>query len=397
MTDQLGWERLHDELHKECDQLRSANLFRSLTTSPIFSSTKLSQNEFIDLTHNDYLGLRFNLNFNQMVKDSLETIPIGSGGSRLLGGEHPEFTKLEQDFSEFKGVESSLYFGSGYGANHAIISVLSRPGYAFFSDALNHASIVDGMKLSKQNNCDRYIYRHCDYDHLEQLLSKSTAKVNVIYTESIFSMDGDVSDLIRLSQLADRYCGVLVVDEAHSIGVRGIRGSGELSEQGLSHEKIITMNTCGKALACQGALVCGPSWFRDAIINTSRSFIYTTAPSPIVALAVRKAIECIVSMDRERTYLRQMSNEVRKTLEQLGLECGASSTHIIPIILGGETASLEFASRLQMNRFFVKAIRPPTVPQGASRVRLSLNSSLSSDDVYSLQETLKRVVDEDQV
>ena len=340
------------------------------------------------------MGLRFDADFHRSIVNELENTPIGSGGSRLLGGEHPEFARLEQEFSVFRGAESSLFFGSGYGANQAIISVLSRPSYAFFSDELNHASIIDGLKLAKQSECSRYIYRHCDYEHLEFLLRKSKANVNVIYTESIFSMDGDVSDLKVLSELADRFNGILVVDEAHSIGVRGSRGAGEVNAQGLSHDRLITMSTCGKALGCQGALVSGPSWFRDAMINTARSFIYTTAPSPIVAFAVRKAIEYIGRMDADREHLTELSRGVRKFLEELDLDVRGSKSQIVPIVVGSEKNALQFANKLNADMCFVKAIRPPTVPKGLCRVRLSLNSSLSGSDMMRIQGLIERVVHE---
>jgi 8-amino-7-oxononanoate synthase len=373
-----GWSYLEERISADLKNLELAGRLRSLL-SPTASNP--SGQSLLDLTHNDYLALKSDGEFRERGLDVTQQVEFGSGGSRLLGGNHPIFSKLESKFSEFKGCAASLYFSSGFLANIGVITTLARLGARFFSDQLNHASIIDGFKLAGIPRADREIYGHLDLGDLECRLQRSQSPVNFIVTESVFSMDGDVADLGELQRLAQKYQGVLVVDEAHAVGCFGVGGSGMISEQGLNHAQIISVNACGKALGAQGALVSGPSWFRDALINYARSFIYSTAPSPFIAGIALAAISYIATLDERRSALADKSRDLRLELQAHGIDTGNSKTHILPLILGSDQKALAMSAQLFGRGILARAIRPPTVPEGQSRVRMSLNSGLSRGEM----------------
>jgi 8-amino-7-oxononanoate synthase len=215
------------------------------------------------------------------------------------------------------------------------------------------------------------------------------AEINVLFTESLFSMDGDRADLSHMMELATKYRGVLVVDEAHAIGCYGEQGRGLTS--GLNHKCIISINTCGKALGVQGALVCGPQWFTEYLINKARPFIYSTAPSPWLAAALMVSLKYVARMDQERDRLQALSDQVRGELKRLGFDTGISQSHIIPVLCGSDRKALELGAALSEDQVIVKAIRPPTVPEGSSRLRLSLRADLTDAHVETLISAFRRL------
>jgi len=376
------------------DDLEAGSRRRRLEISPAFAApAPLPPGQrMIDLTHNDYLGLRADPEFQERVRAAVADLPVGSGGSRLLGGEHPVFTALEREFAHFKGAPDALYFPSGYAANEAVASALARlPDVAFHSDALNHASLIDGIRLGGLPKERRPVFRHRDLAHLEQLLAASTARFNVIFTESVFSMDGDVADLAGIARLARAYRGVLVVDEAHAILCLGQDGQGLAATSGLGSDELITVNTCGKALGAAGALVAGPTWIKEFLVNTARPFIYTTAPSPWTAAALRVALHMAPGLAQRRTRLTRLADAVRTELARYGYDTGASTTHILPLIVGADTAALRFSAALADRAIHVRAIRPPTVPEGTARLRLSLHAALADTDAQRLIDTFARL------
>ena len=249
--------RLHERHRAVTGSNRHATAAAHCTTAIAHSCCQpFAQTGWLDLNHNDYLGLRDNNDWQTKVWQRCRALPIGAGGSRLLGGEFAIFQALEEQFAHCKNAPRALFFPSGYAANSSCVPALAKalPQAQFFSDQLNHASLIDGFRLAKIPATQRLIYPHLDYTALEQALSKSRADVNVIITESLFSMDGDTCDLARLYALAQHHRGVLLIDEAHAVGVRGSDGSGLIAEHDLDHNQLISVNTCGKALGSSGAI-----------------------------------------------------------------------------------------------------------------------------------------------
>jgi 8-amino-7-oxononanoate synthase len=330
----------------------------------------------LDLTRNDYLGLRVDPVFQRKAATAINGLPAGGGASRLLGGEHPIFGQLEAAFARFKGSPSALYFSSGYAANQALAVTLSRFGARIFSDRLIHASTIDGIRLSGLPRSERVIYPHGDLDVLEKALRQSPAEYNLIFTESIFSMDGDESDLTGLMALADQYRGILVVDEAHAVGCCGPDGRGLAVAAELDLNRVIVIDTCGKALGVQGAVVHAPLWLRELLLNLARPFIYSTAPSPWLAAALRVSLQHVAKLEDRRRWLARSSRLLRDHLTELGFEVPCGRSHIIPVICGDDERALQLATALTERGIRVMAARPPTVPEGTARLRLSLHTAL---------------------
>ena len=385
-----GSKKLQQAITTQLQQRTAEQLQRRLAIN------RFAHTGWLDLNHNDYLGLRNNRNWQTQVWQRCRTLPVGAGGSRLLGGEFAVFQQLEQQFAKFKHAPRALFFPSGYAANSACVPALAQalPQANFFSDQLNHASLIDGFRLAKIPATQKHIYPHLNYEALEQVLAASRAEVNVIITESLFSMDGDVCDMPRMMALAQQYRGVLLVDEAHAVGVRGAAGSGLLEEQNLDHTELISVNTCGKALGSSGAFVCAPSWFIDYLINTARHFIYTTAPSPWMAVALQAALTYAQANPQPRQRLHNLAQTLRANLLAAGLNIGTSSSHIIPLLVNNSKQALQWAELLAAEKISVAAIRPPTVP--VPRLRLSLHAAVSDAQaeqlLAALTKTYRRVV-----
>lgn len=374
-----GWEFLKGTVARKMESVSRKKRLRALRPT-IYPS------ENIDLTNNDYLGLRAARSLRQDIIKDLPELPFGSGGSRLLGGEWPQMRELENSFASFVGFEDALFFPSGYAANGSLIRALYQPQTAIFSDKLNHASILDGIKMAGFEGPRKNIFKHNDMDHLEHQLKNSQAACNIIITESLFSMDGDAAPLQKLSELAERYQGVLVIDEAHSIGIHGHQGRGLIEASKLDTSKIIGVFPCGKALGSQGAFIAGPSWLRPFLINYSREFIYTTAPSPWIVRSLQKVIELLPHLDGERTRLSSYSAQLRQDLRNNGWPLLAGDSHIIPILVGKEQEALDWERKFWDRGIVLRAIRPPTVLPGQCRLRISLSAGISSEEFFHIRE-----------
>jgi 7-keto-8-aminopelargonate synthetase-like enzyme len=274
------------------------------------------------------------------------------------------------------GAEAALYFTSGYAANIGLLSAILRPEDVVFSDSANHASLIDGMRLAKGR---RIIFPHLDLHALEDELrrNRSVSGARFIVVESVFSMGGDRAPLRDLAVLAARHHAELIVDEAHATGVCGPDGSGCVAEAGLAGRVFATVHTCGKALAAAGAFVCGSEPLRRFLINRARTFIFNTALPPYFASQVSAGMHLAADAETERTHLSGLSAFLRDQLERNGFDTAGSNSHIVPIVLGSNDTALAFASRLQARGYGIRAIRPPTVPPGAARLRLSLTAKLS--------------------
>ncbi len=333
----------------------------------------------IDLSSNDYLGLATDPRMKQAVlKGVTAASRIASTGSRLLSGQDEAWTLLEHNFARWVGAEAALYFTSGYAANIGLLSALLRPEDVVFSDSANHASLIDGIRLAK---CRRVIFPHLDLNFLEDRLRRnaSDAGARVIVVESIFSMEGDRAPLADLAALAERYAAELIVDEAHATGVRGPRGCGCVGEAGLSSRVLATVHTCGKALAAAGAFVCGSENLRRFLINRARTFIFNTGLPPYFASQVSAGMHLAAEADCERALLIECSVFLRTELQKIGFNAAGSDSQIVPVILGSNDAAVNFAAYLRTRGFGIRAIRPPTVPEGTARLRLSLTAKLSKD------------------
>jgi 8-amino-7-oxononanoate synthase len=345
----------------------------------------------INLCSNDYLALSTHPALRQAVVEAvLRTERLGSTGSRLLSGHTCEWEELEAEFANFSGTEGALFFGSGYAANLGLLGSVLRRGDMVFSDVLNHASLIDGMRLS---GAARVIYPHCDLDRLEAMLrdhSHSPAR-KLIVTESVFSVDGDVAPLEQIHSLAEQYGAALVVDEAHATGTFGPEGRGRLAQAGLEREAFASVHTCGKALASAGAFVCCSAKLKELLINRARPFLFSTALPPYFAAQVRAALALARKAESERARLQEMAAHLRRSVQAAGFDTGCSHSQIVPVILGENGVALEYASALEECGFAVRAIRPPTVPAGTARLRLSLTCALGAREIERLGQTLAAI------
>lgn len=371
-------ERIEQRIAGDIDELRGTSQFRTLEIT-----------DGIDLSSNDYLGLAYDPRLKQAaIKSLAQAERVGATGSRLLSGNAREWERLETDFAAFAGTESALYFGSGYAANLGLLTSLLRQGDVVFSDAMNHASLIDGMRLS---GATKVIFPHRDLQFLESALRthSGTAGAKVIVTESVFSMEGDVAPINEMLQLAKEHGAALVVDEAHATGVSGPEGRGIAAAAGVERGVLAVVHTCGKALACAGAFVCGSRALKEFLINRARTFIFSTAMPPYFAGQIRAALELARAADCERAHLQDVACQLRTELSAAAIPCGSSTTQIVPVILGGNNAALHVASELQRARFVARAIRPPTVPPGTARIRISLTSRITREQTRRLAELLR--------
>lgn len=340
-----------------------------------------------DFSSNDYLGLAGSAVLAAAVTDAIgRGVPLGSGGSRLLRGNHVEHETLEEEAARFFGSESALFFSTGYAANAALLSTLPQRGDLIVHDALVHASAHEGMQLGR---ADHRPAAHNDPDAFADAIGAWRDAGGVgrvwIVVESLYSMDGDRAPLPALAELAARHDAFLLIDEAHATGVFGPDGRG-LAAAYDGAENIITLRTCGKALGCEGALLCGPQVMRDFLINRGRAFIFSTAPSPLIAAAVRAALRLLVDEPERRTRLQALIDAAETALAPYGAV--ATRSQIVPIVLGDEARTMRAAERLQAAGFDVRGIRPPTVPAGTSRLRVSLTLNVGPGDVAALADAL---------
>jgi 8-amino-7-oxononanoate synthase len=349
---------------------------------------RLAPREGHDFASNDYLGLASSDALKAAVADALSrNVPIGSGGSRLLRGNHPEHQFLEQEAAQFFGSASALFFSSGYAANSALLSTLPQRGDLIVHDELIHASSHEGMRLSRAT---ARAARHNDVQSFADAVrdwrkSGGTGRP-WIAVESLYSMEGDIAPLPDLMSLADEYDGFLIVDEAHATGVFGRDGRG-LAEGLDGRENVITVRTCGKALGCEGALICAPTTITDFLINRGRGFVFSTAPSPLMAAAVRATLNLL---KREPEHQRRLHELIAFAASQLGpLGAIASGRQILPLIVGDVAPTMELASQLQECGFDVRGIRPPTVPEGKSRLRISITLNVDEAAIGALADAIR--------
>lgn len=351
----------------------------------------LSRGQGHDFASNDYLGLATSARLVPALEDALSRgVPIGSGGSRLLRGNHPEHQALELEAASFFGSEASLFLSSGYAANSVLLSTLPQSDDLIIYDELIHASSHEGTRLARSpsrsarhNDCQSFA------DQLRAWRSEGGKGHPWIVIESLYSMEGDKAPLGDLLALADQHDGFLVVDEAHATGVFGHDGRG-LADGLDGRENVIAVRTCGKALGCEGALICGPRVLIDFLINRGRGFIFSTAPSPLIAAAVREALKINRKSDDLRHQLQQLVSLAASRLQPLG--AAFNQTQILPLIIGDAGRTMALARSLQGVGFDVRAIRPPTVPDGTSRLRIPITLNVDRTAIDALADALERAM-----
>jgi 8-amino-7-oxononanoate synthase len=355
----------------------------------------LAQLAGIDFTSNDYLGLAGSTRLSASVISAVERgVPVGAGGSRLLRGNHPEHVLLETEAAAFFRSERVLYFGSGYAANVAIFSTLPQRGDIIVHDALVHASTNEGIAASR---AEAVAVAHNDVEAFDTAIHTWRKAGGTghpwIAIESLYSMDGDRAPLSELAELADRHDGFLVIDEAHATGIYGDGGRG-LSADMEGRDNIIVLHTCGKALGSAGALVSGSHVICDFLVNRARPFIYATAPSPLLAASVRQALKILTDEPKRRQKLLRLIAFANVQLtSRLGIE--GSGSQILPIIIGDDRRTVSIARRMQAEGFDIRAIRPPTVPEGTARLRIAITLNVDTATITRMFDQLARVMEEE--
>lgn len=345
--------------------------------------------EMLNLSSNDYLGLSSNprLIDDFRAETDVMALAYSAASSRLLSGNHQYYKMLEDDLADLYDKESALVFNSGYHANIGILPALTGKRDLIVSDKLVHASIIDGLRLSE---AQMLRYRHIDYEHLHSILTQHREEYENVFivTESIFSMDGDVADLQQLCEIKKEFDCFLYVDEAHAIGVRGTNGLGCCEEQACTEDIDFIIGTFGKAFASMGAFVVCEELFREYLINTQRSLIFTTALPPVNVAWTRFVLNRMPEFYDLRVKLAGVSERLREVLVEKGFETRGSS-HIVPMVCGSNENSVEMAELLQDNGFFALPVRYPTVPKNEARIRFSLNASIAMEDYECLFDFLE--------
>jgi 8-amino-7-oxononanoate synthase len=331
----------------------------------------------IDLVSNDYLGLAGHPVLSQAMRAALEQLPAGSGGSRLLRGHHEIFEAIEERVARFSGSESALLFGSGYAANIGLLQAVIGAGDLIVSDERNHASLIDGIRLTKAQTT---IYPHQDMSALDAALHAPRTGRAIVITESVFSMDGDHTPLKEVCDIAEAHGAGVIVDEAHATGLYGARGSGRVEELGLRDRVVATIHTGGKALGSGGAWVAGSRALRDVMVNRARSFVFSTAPLPVLGAALDAGLDLIWREPERRTEVHRKSRLLRDALSDAGVRVQGESP-IGPIIVGSNEGALALQAGLMAAGFDVRAIRPPSVAPGTARLRVTVRYPVADTDL----------------
>ena len=365
---------LEDRVRRRLAEWQTAGLLRVLRPPSGF-----------DLSSNDYLNLSTHPLIVERFARAVTREGCGSTGSRLLRGDRPTFAAVERRFAEFKGTERALYFSSGYLANIAVMTTLTESGDVVFSDQQNHASLIDGMRLSAAS---RVVFPHNDVGALERLMAETPAAGHrFVVVESLFSMDGDIAPLADYAALCRAAGASLVVDEAHAVGIYGTRGSG-LIEAAAIDDVLVSINTAGKALGVSGAFVAGAAWAVDYLVQRARPFVFSTAAPPAVADALDASLDAIGAEPERRERLRDRVSRVREQLARAGVPVAAQGSQIIPVTIGDNERAVAVADTLRADGFDVRAIRPPTVPAGTARLRISVNAGLSDATIDRFADSL---------
>lgn len=361
-------------------ELRDTGLRRQLRLvgGPQGARVLLDGREVLLLCSNDYLGLAGHPRVREAAAEAAMEWGAGAGASRLISGNMTPHRGLERRLAAFKGYEEALLFGSGYLANTGAIAALAGRGEVVFSDELNHASIIDGCRLSR---AETFVYRHGDLEHLARGLREAGGRGALIVTDGVFSMDGDVAPLEGLARLAREHGCRLMVDEAHATGAIGPGGRGAVAAAGLGGKVDLLVGTLGKALGSYGAYVCGGGETIEYLLNAARPFVFSTAPPPPVLAAALAALELLQSEPERVERLRSNASVLREGLAAEGLAVAGDGTQIVPVAVGDAAPAMELSERLLERGVFAQGIRPPTVPEGSSRLRFAAMATHEPEDL----------------
>ncbi|HEX5983988.1 MAG TPA: 8-amino-7-oxononanoate synthase [Solirubrobacterales bacterium] len=368
------------DVAERLEELRDRGLYRQLrlVEGPQGTSVTLDGRPVLLLCSNNYLGLAERAEVREAAAAAAMRWGAGSGASRLISGNMEPHRQLEAALAGFKGYEAALLFGSGYLANTGTVAALAGRGEVVFSDELNHASIVDGCRLSR---AETFVYRHADVEHLAWGLRQAQGRPALIVTDGVFSMDGDVAPLPELLELARRHGARLMVDEAHATGAVGPGGRGSVAAAGLGGEVDIVVGTLGKALGSYGAYVCANAETIDFLVNTARPFIFSTAPPPPALAAAEAALRILEAEPDLVLRLQANATILRTALAGEGLEVGQSATQVVPIQVGEAEMAMELCEGALRRGVFAQGIRPPTVPESSSRLRLTAMATHTADEL----------------
>lgn len=401
------------QLQTELEQRAAQGLLRQRRTLSTPQSVRIvvDGKPYLSFCSNDYLGLASHPQLSAALQQGAQQYGAGAGASHLVSGHFDAHEAFEKEFAAFVGKPAALSFSTGYMANLGVVQALAGRGDTVFADKLNHASLNDAMLLSR---ADVKRYRHNDIAHLEMLLAESDGYHRdfplhtppplgegtnekkresipgrkLIITDAVFSMDGDIAPVSELLELCEKYDAWLLLDDAHGFGVLGEHGRGTLSRFGIQSPRIIYMATLGKAAGVAGACVAAEQVVIDALLNNARSYIYTTASPPALAVALQQSLKLIDAADERRAHLRQLIAQLRSGVSDLPWQMMKSETPIQPLLVGSNEAALALSEGLRTRGIWVPAIRPPTVPQGTARLRITLSAAHTSQDVSELLEAL---------
>jgi 8-amino-7-oxononanoate synthase len=383
---------LENRLSKELAEIATAGLTRRrrMLESSCGRLVTVDGKKLLNFASNDYLGLAGNPEIAQALADGAKKWGAGSGASHLVSGHLAPHEALEKEIAAFTGFPRALTFSTGYLANLAVTPTLAGRGDAVFADKLNHASLIDAMQQAKANGAEVQRYPHNDMAALEKMLAASGASHKIIVSDAVFSMDGDLAPLPILYALAEQYDAWLVIDDAHGFGVLGEQGKGCLAHFNLpSANRILLMGTLGKAAGVGGAFVAGSETAIEYLLQKGRSYIFTTAQPPAIACALSKSLQLIANGDALRANLNARIGQLRDRLAGLPLQLLPSITAIQPLIIGENEATVALSKSLWERGLWVPAIRPPAVPKGTARLRISLSAAHTAEDIENLCTALK--------
>lgn len=380
-----------DWIHGQLDALREQGLLRQLRLREVAQGpvVEIRGRKLINFGSNDYLHLAADPRLGEAVVRAIrdQHEGWGSGASPLVTGYGLLHQQLEQRLAKFEGTEAALLFTSGYAANAGTIAALVGPGDTVFTDRKNHASLLDGCRLSR---ADVRAFPHGDWQRLADLLARSQTGRRLIASDSLFSMDGDVAPLAELADLADRYDAMLLLDEAHATGIFGAHGRGLAEQAGLEERIPVRIGTLSKALGCLGGFVCGSRPLIEWLLNRARPYVFSTAAPGAAAAAAICALDVVRDEPHRRRELLARAENLRTALAAQGWNLGSSTTQIIPVMVGEAERAVALSSQLAQRGIFVPAIRPPTVPEGESLLRISLTYGHSEEMIGQLVEALRR-------
>lgn len=377
------------DIQDRLDELKELGLYRRLrmVSGPQGPRVVLDGKPVLLLCSNNYLGLADHPRVREAAADAALRWGVGAGASRLVSGNMTIHRRLEERVADFEGREACVLFGSGYLANMGVVAALAREGEVVFSDALNHASLIDGCRLAR---AETFVYDHADTEHLAWGLEQARGRGALIVTDGVFSMDGDVAPLAEIVELARQYDARVVVDEAHGTGAFGPGGRGAAAAAGVEDEIDVLIGTLGKALGSYGAYAACDQVMARYLVNTARPLIFSTAlPPPAVAGALA-ALDLLEEQPRRVRKLQANAELVRRELEAAGYEAGTSCTQIVPMIIGDAATAMRVCEAALERGVFVQAIRPPTVPDGSSRLRLAVMASHTKSELRAAVHELTR-------